>query len=54
MMEKLDDNYLEKGHSLWQDAWYRLSRNRAAMFGVFVVQRNSSTVDILHYLYVSH
>jgi len=34
-------NSLEKGTSLWQDAWHRLSQNKAAMFGfwflVFVV-----------------
>ncbi len=27
----------EKGTSLWRDAWYRLKRNRMAMFGLTVV-----------------
>lgn len=28
---------VEKGHSLWQDAWHRLSRNKLAMIGLVVI-----------------
>ena len=27
----------EKGSSPWRDAWHRLSRNRAAMVGLFAL-----------------
>lgn len=27
----------DKGRSLWQDAWYRLSKNKLAMFGLVVI-----------------
>ena len=27
----------EAGHSLWQDAWVRLSRNKLALFGLFMI-----------------
>ncbi len=33
----LDGQEVEKGRSLWQDAWTRLSKNKAAMLGVFLL-----------------
>lgn len=33
----LDEQEVEKGRSLWQDAWTRLSKNKAAMLGVFLL-----------------
>ena len=27
----------EQGHSLWQDAWYRLNKNKLAMLGLYVI-----------------
>ena len=37
MDESKVKRYLMKNNSLWSDAVYRLSRNRAAMFGGFVL-----------------
>ena len=27
----------EQGRSLWQDAWYRLNKNKLAMLGLYVI-----------------
>lgn len=36
-LQAYQDIEFDKGRSLWADAWYRLSRNRLAMFGLLVV-----------------
>ncbi|MFC1816489.1 ABC transporter permease, partial [Thermodesulfobacteriota bacterium] len=36
-MSLMQDDTIEKGTSLWRDAWFRLKKNRPAMFGLFVL-----------------
>ena len=36
-MNHLQDDIIEKGTSLWMGAWFRLRKNRLAMFGLFML-----------------
>jgi oligopeptide transport system permease protein len=36
-LKQLQNIEFEQGRSLWQDAWYRLAKNKLAMFGLFVI-----------------
>jgi oligopeptide transport system permease protein len=33
----IENNHMELGHSLWSDAWIRLKKNRASMFGIWIL-----------------
>ena len=37
LLKDYQDLKFEQGRSLWQDAWYRLNKNKLAMFGLYLI-----------------